>query len=544
MNTQNQLLKNSLPLIAAGLGDKLGVRVTVSGDQAWTDGQTINIPDFNITSKEQKNAVLGFISHEAAHLKFDSFLGMKFVITSIPVMQKNYWNIFEDLRIEKEMIDHMVGTKNWLNQIWLNRQAEGNRPSIDETAEPDSAICELLLMSCRVHYRKQTHLTPYLDAAENVFCRIFGYKMFLELTALLAQELPKLQSSIDAHALAVMVEKLIANHKPEEESKPVCSNETPEDEEESDGEADSGNPSEEEIKTAIAKAMQSTESFDDMADFASTLECLAQTNPDCSQIMLPRVVEIKDFDDGKLITSAINGTSSQLTAKLQAIVEEETRVRRKTKTSGLKLNAKVLHRYAVNDSRLFKSKTKRLEIDTTVEICIDNSGSMISPSGNLLMVAKEAQLALAMALTRINGVSVSASAFPAGNNTDVFTLLSEGESVRKLSQRYHALQADTDNTPTATALLHCLKTVLESRKSKKVIIIITDGYPDYDEREPLTKLVQQAQNNGITVIGVAIGRIAKEPFEFCRYFQNALFIQDIRELKSELFKVARNILVS
>lgn len=51
---QNELLKNSLPLIAAGLGDKFGIRVTVSGNQAWTDAKTINIPDFNISSKEEK----------------------------------------------------------------------------------------------------------------------------------------------------------------------------------------------------------------------------------------------------------------------------------------------------------------------------------------------------------------------------------------------------------------------------------------------------------------------------------------------------------
>ncbi len=38
----NKLLADSLPLIGAGLGDKLGVKINVGGNQAFTDGRSLH----------------------------------------------------------------------------------------------------------------------------------------------------------------------------------------------------------------------------------------------------------------------------------------------------------------------------------------------------------------------------------------------------------------------------------------------------------------------------------------------------------------------
>ncbi|BBM67878.1 hypothetical protein VA249_45240 (plasmid) [Vibrio alfacsensis] len=613
MKNQNQLIQNSLPLIAAGLGDKLGVRVTVSGDQAWTDGTTINIPDFNITSKEQKAAVLGFLSHEAAHLKFDSFAVRNRIHSTT---MKNYWNIFEDMRIENAMIDCMVGTKTWINQIWINRQNDGSRPPITDQAEPYTAICELLLMTCRVKYRGQAHLQPYLDAAESAFCFHFGYKLYMQLASLLHAELPLVDSSNAAFDLAEKVDSLISNYEPEDDSEDEKEDESQSEQEAEDGEAESSpgsssetseedgsqdesgsnetsedgeqsgcstdldedgestdsnnsttesnqgeqdgetsskgsnfgqqvmnEPTSEQIVAAIQAAMNNSEEFDDMDGFADSLEVLAKASGDSSSVSLPDVINV-DAQSGlhTTVETVVNATSSQITAKLQSIVEENMRVRCKTKISGLKLNSKTLHRYAVNDARLFKQKGTKRQIDTVVELCLDNSGSMTAQG--LMRTAIEAQMALAKALSRINGVSITASAFPDRSCENVLNLLDEGENVKRLAMRYHQVQGNAGCTPTASAMWHCIRKVLNSKRSNKVIIVITDGHPDDDQRDPLIKLVRKATNSGITVIGVAIGSIAEEKHKFYQFFPNALFIQNIKELKSELFKVAKDILVA
>lgn len=74
--------------------------------------------------------------------------------------------------------------------------------------------------------------------------------------------------------------------------------------------------------------------------------------------------------------------------------------------------------------------------------------------------------------------------------------------------------------------------------------MVTDGFPNYDQRDALTQLVQRAERNGITVIGIAIGDIADYKSEFLQYFRNALFISDVSQLKKELFKVAKDLLIN
>lgn len=543
MNKQTRLIQNSLPLIAAGLGDKMGIRVTVSGNQAYTDGKTINVPDFVIQNKEQKDAVLGFMAHEAAHIKFDSFSAIH---RANSIVVKNYWNIFEDMRIENAMIGAMAGSKKWINQIWINRQLSGSRPVVTKEHEPSVIIDEFLLMTCRVKYRNQTHLQPYLDAAEGAFCMVFGYKLFIALTQLLEQELPQINTSNQAFDLAENVLNLISNFDPEDDDQD--SNSQSSDEGDSDSQSNAGDansqPASEEVIAAIQAAISSCESFDDMEVFAKSMTLMANNNPEQTRAKMPVSEDVKPIPaSANDLLQSVNSTSSQITAKLQAIVEQDMKVRCKTKTSGLSINSKVLHRHAVNDARLFKQKGKKKQIDTIVELCLDNSGSM--RSRNLIGTAIETQLALAKALTRFNGVSVTASAFPIRNCDDtVLNLLNEGESVNKLAMRYYQVNADGGSTPTASALLHCLRKVLNSQKRNKVIIIVTDGYPDNEQQEDLTRLVRMAEASGVTVIGVALGAIASDKGSFYKYFQNALFIQDVKELKNELFKLAKNILIA
>ncbi|ELA9367551.1 VWA domain-containing protein [Vibrio parahaemolyticus] len=624
MNKQTQLLKNSLPMIGAGLGDKLGVRITVSGTGAWTDGSTINIPDFQITSKEQKNAVLGYMSHEAAHIKFDSFKNINIYALNTNPLRKAMWNIFEDLRIETAMIESMIGTQSWINQIWINRQ-NGGREVITQDAEAPTALTEYLLMKCRFQFRQQHHLQPYFDAAEEVFLYCFGWKLLSKLNALLDTRLGKLTSSEEAYNLAVEVEQMIQHHEPEEpeqeepepeqddeeqpsESEQSDSNTSESDSNENDsgeGEASNqgdsesddetgdgenqgqnqgdnsqesnttnaekangndadqesssnestlsnqaaqqgGEPSDEKLKQAIQRLLNAsnTEFKDDMDEFAASMEMLADANPEPNRVPVPEVDKVKATQSvqSTALTSTVRQTSNAISGKLQGLVQEHQRVISKTTKRGRKINSKVLHRPSCGDSRLFLNKTEKKEIDTIVEIALDNSGSMYHQG--LMATAKEAQLALALALSKINGVSIAASAFPSEySNSKVMELLSEDESINLLAKRLTHATGSGDCTPSASAMWHCIRTVISSRRNKKVILFITDGHPSSGQSSSLESLVRKAEQAGIMVIGIAIGNIANEKARFHQYFKLALFIKDIRDLKSQLFSLAKDILI-
>ncbi|WP_305831153.1 hypothetical protein [Photobacterium leiognathi] len=97
-----------------------------------TVGHYIQIPEFDITSKAQKDAVLGYMAHEAAHIKFNSFKGINTNNFNGKPVLHSLWNIIEDLRIENAMIDSMIGTRKWMDQIWINRKADGTETTSNQ----------------------------------------------------------------------------------------------------------------------------------------------------------------------------------------------------------------------------------------------------------------------------------------------------------------------------------------------------------------------------------------------------------------------------
>ncbi|GAM71725.1 clumping factor clfB [Vibrio sp. JCM 19236] len=312
-------------------------------------------------------------------------------------------------------------------------------------------------------------------------------------------------------------------------------------------------PSSEDVNLAIASALTAGEDDvkDDMSDFIEAMQVLASANQASQTVGMPKFKKIDQGDNsyGNALTSRVKQTSNNLTSKLQGLVQEETKVRCRTATSGRNLNSRVLYRAATGDPRLFRTKSSKTVIDTIVEVSIDNSASMDTVDRHsrltYLQIAKEAQVALTLALSRINGVAITASAFPTSTDrNEVIELLSEGESTKKLAERLYRVDGRGHHTPTASGLWHSLKKVLQSKKERKVVIMVTDGFPNYDQRDALTQLVQRAERNGITVIGIAIGDIADYKSEFLQYFRNALFISDVSQLKKELFKVAKDLLIN
>ncbi|WP_305817400.1 VWA domain-containing protein [Photobacterium leiognathi] len=587
----NKLLADSLPLIGAGLGDKLGVKILVGGNQACTDGRTyIQIPEFDITSKAQKDAVLGYMAHEAAHIKFNSFKGINTNNFNGKPVLHSLWNIIEDLRIENAMIDSMIGTRKWMDQIWINRKADGTRPPVTNEDNPITVLCDYMLFTCRVTYREQQYLAEYLEAAEEAFIEVLGWKLQMKLDALIHPKLGEIKTSRQAFNLANAIFDLIENHEPDEDEPDnsdeadssddtssdtnscdsdtnsstetdddgSCSNQTstsnngdvtPNGESDTHSQSSASDTSESADSTKHKAAIEQLKSltsdndaFDDMSSFVDSLAIMPQTEQ--TSLNVPTVTSVSkhliDDDSANGLLSRVKCSSNQLTNKMQAVVEEEMRTKRRTAKSGKRLNSRVLHRVKSGDQRLFTRKTEKAEIDTIVEISLDNSGSM---DGYLINVAKEAQLSLALALDKLNNVSITASAFPLDHsNHGVYELKRESDSVKSLARNLSTLTASGYNTPSGTAMMHSLKTVLSSKRDRKVIMMITDGSPDCNEAVPLANLVRKAERSGIIVIGIAVGSIANYKECFYEFFNHAIFIQDIADLKKEMFSVTRKIL--
>ena len=95
-------LWGALPLMAQMLGRKLGVKVEIGGDEAYTDGQTIHLPGLPLAGKPLEILANGFIDHEAAHVRYTDF-----TIPVPPGLAKLLTNLLEDIRIEPVSYTHL-----------------------------------------------------------------------------------------------------------------------------------------------------------------------------------------------------------------------------------------------------------------------------------------------------------------------------------------------------------------------------------------------------------------------------------------------------
>jgi cobaltochelatase CobT len=89
----NQTLNNAFPIVAAALGNKFGVRVMIGGEDAYTDGSTINLPAYNLEDPSYKDVAWGYLAHEAAHVRFTEFVDFGNAATS--TIRKNIVNTLE-----------------------------------------------------------------------------------------------------------------------------------------------------------------------------------------------------------------------------------------------------------------------------------------------------------------------------------------------------------------------------------------------------------------------------------------------------------------
>ena len=62
-------LNEAFPIVAAALGNRLGVRVMVTGQTARTDGDMIVIPAYDGEDPNYRDVAWGYLAHEAAHIR-------------------------------------------------------------------------------------------------------------------------------------------------------------------------------------------------------------------------------------------------------------------------------------------------------------------------------------------------------------------------------------------------------------------------------------------------------------------------------------------
>ena len=211
--------------------------------------------------------------------------------------------------------------------------------------------------------------------------------------------------------------------------------------------------------------------------------------------------------------------------------------RNHAKRHGLRVATHRLAASQAGESRLFIQRQPRIAPNAAVHLLVDISGSMGKPIGEgnrkYFHVANEAALALAMALEGIPGVVPAVSYFP-GIHQEVSIALLPKQSVRHRAACFD--QKPRGCTPMAQAMWFAANSLLAQKQKRKLMIVLTDGDPD--DWAATHDIVDRCRRSGFELLGIGIQTRSVE-----RFFPRSIVINDVKDLKRELFEVTQQLLI-
>ncbi|HDI3308192.1 TPA: VWA domain-containing protein [Vibrio cholerae] len=549
----NHPLKNALPIVAAAYGEKFGVKVLIQGQDAFTDGERIVIPTANPDDPHYQQIAWGYLAHEAAHIRHTNF-EMVQKASSKPI-RKALLNIIEDVRIENELAKDYPGTRRSISQV-IEYMVDTQQMCVPEQLEPASNLQAWLLFRLRCHFLGQKALTPLYQAVDERVRQLFPAAAMSRLSAMLTA-VPSLGSTGEVLKLVDAIVAML-----EDESRP------PPDELDADNgndigqdaSNDSNNGSDSQTPEADSSAMvDAAETGDsdnsDQADnlrqaleasaaqfepdtFAQVAEVLseqAEGHQGVTPLSLPQAEQAMLGDEAILTLSA--SESAQIRARLRGMVQSSQDNRNHAKRQGLRVATHRLAASQAGESRLFIQRQPRIAPNAAVHLLVDISGSMGKPIGEgnrkYFHVANEAALALAMALEGIPGVVPAVSYFP-GIHQEVSIALLPKQSVRHRAACFD--QKPRGCTPMAQAMWFAANSLLAQKQKRKLMIVLTDGDPD--DWAATHDIVDRCRRSGFELLGIGIQTRSVEKF-----FPQSIVINDVKDLKRELFEVTQQLLI-
>src|SRR5450631_4529599 len=159
---KNKTLHNAFPIVAAAIGNRFGIKVSVGGDKAYTDGKTIQLPAYDGNDPDYQNVAWGLLAHEAAHIRYSDFT----LAFGGPVLRRRLSGAIEDVRIEHELAKDFPGTRLTLRTVIENMIAKGGFSASSVEDHPANILYGYVLKSLRARVLGQMALQPLVEQTE------------------------------------------------------------------------------------------------------------------------------------------------------------------------------------------------------------------------------------------------------------------------------------------------------------------------------------------------------------------------------------------
>lgn len=236
---RQDVLRDSLPILASMLGDRLGLKVRMEGTRAWTTGDVVVLPALSADDPAARVLAMGFLGHEAAgHVAHTDFGVVALCATPL---EKELENILEDIRVEQCAMRRYPGIGLYLAQLCVELTRRGWFRAQTPEDNPPEILQGYVLKKLRAEVLGQTVFEPMLPETARAFELTFGTALKTELDELLL-EASGLDSTAAALALARRIIELLQEEQPDQPTVPQGQKD--QDQEEQQG-ASQGGPEEE-----------------------------------------------------------------------------------------------------------------------------------------------------------------------------------------------------------------------------------------------------------------------------------------------------------
>ena len=190
---KNRTLHNAFPIVAAAIGNRFGVKVSVGGDQAYTDGKSIQLPAYEGDDPDYQDVAWGLLAHEAAHIRYSDFT----LIYGNSVLRRRLCNAIEDVRIEYELSKDFPGTRLTIRTVIEKMIAKGDFVASKIADHPANILYSYVLKSLRARVLGQSALLPLVEQTEIALKATFPVGAVTRLKGLLSEVPEGLQSESD-----------------------------------------------------------------------------------------------------------------------------------------------------------------------------------------------------------------------------------------------------------------------------------------------------------------------------------------------------------
>lgn len=195
---KNKTLHNAFPIVAAAIGNHFGIKVSVGGDKAYTNGKSIYLPAYEGNDPDYQDYAWGLLAHEAAHIRYSDFT----IDFGPSVLRRRLSGAIEDVRIEYALMKDYPGTRLTLGTVIEKMITNGGFIANRVDDHPANILIGYVLKSLRARVLEQTALLPLVEQTEAVLAATFSKGVVSQLKILLSEVPDNLSSETDCLHLA------------------------------------------------------------------------------------------------------------------------------------------------------------------------------------------------------------------------------------------------------------------------------------------------------------------------------------------------------